>query len=173
MKIYKLFNKVDGFAAIDFGDTAISEIFKTGNIQELQGKNYKWRKDDDNFEISDCPFYIGAFPIFKTDLIKKILEDLKVKYANFLVDGDSYTAISAPLFPGNVINKELSSLRTFKSGKIMSIKKYVFNSGIDFPPMFRLQEFNLFTFVNQETKDKFETCGFKEILFEECEVSSN
>lgn len=173
MKIYQLLNKADGFASIDFGNIEISEIFKSGNIQELSGKNFKWRTDKDNFKLSDCPFYIGAFPIFKTDGIKNILTELKVKYANFFVEGVSYTAISAPLFSGDVINKDLSSLRTFKSGKIMAIKKYVFNAGFDYPSIFRLQEFNLFTFVNQEVKEKLENCDFQNIIFQECEITSN
>lgn len=173
MKIYQLLNRADGFATIDFGALNISEIFKLGNIKELEGKTFKWRKDKDNFEISDCPFYIGAFPIFKSDRIESILTDLNVEYAKFLVEGVSYTALSAPLFSGDVINKDHSSLKTFKSGKIMTIKKYVFNAGFDYPSIFRLQEFNLFTFVNQEVKHKLESCEFQDIIFEECEIISN
>lgn len=171
MAIYKLTNKPNGFASINFGDLDMSKILATGDIKQLNGREFHWTKDADNSKISDCPFFIGALPIFKASKVASVIDKLNVNKALFSVDGESYTAIAAPLFKGKAINREKSTMRAFKSGKIMTVEKYVFNKGIAFPSAFRLEEFNLFTFVDQESYLLLKSCNLSEFVAEPCQLA--
>ena len=63
MRIFQLRNKVDGYATINFGDIDMMNVLRTGNVSVLNGQNFVWNKTIDS-GISDCPFFIGAMPIF-------------------------------------------------------------------------------------------------------------
>ena len=116
MKLIELKNIANGFASIDFGDIDMTSVLKEGVLELVKGKSFKWNRSTGN-AISDCPFYIGAMPIFATEKISGVLSSLNVASAEFDVEGRSYTIIAAPHFNGEVINKEKSEMRTFKSGK--------------------------------------------------------
>ena len=149
----------------------MTSVLKEGKLDLVQGKTFKWNISTGK-SISDSPFYIGAMPIFDTEKIGRILSYLNVASAEFEVEGRSYTIIDAPHFNGDVINREKSEMRTFKSGKIMNVKKYVFNSGFNYPNIFTPSEFVMETFCNKETAQLLLSCRFNQLQFVECNVES-
>lgn len=170
MKLIELKNIANGFASIDFGHIDMISVLKEGKLDLVQGKSFKWNRSTGN-AISDCPFYIGSMPIFDTEKLGAVLSSLNVTSAEFEVEGRKYTIIGAPHFSGEVINREKSEMRTFRSGKIMSVKKYVFNPGYNFPQAFTPTEFVMETFCQKETAQLLLSCKFLQLQFVECEVS--
>ena len=121
MKIYKLFNLANGYATIDFTNIDMNAIANGNqNVTVLSEQKLKWHFLEDDV-VGDCPFYIGAFPIFESSKIENVSFDASQK-ATFYVEGGKYTAIAAPIITGNIINEEKSEMRKFKSGKIEVIK---------------------------------------------------
>lgn len=171
MKLYKLSNIADGYATIDFTGVNISSIVSTGDLTELNGKSFSWLKTESDENISDAPFYIGAFPIFKLSKVQSLLQRISVRTAKFSVDGEEYVAVSAPIIKGDVLNLNASKFRSFKSGKIMTVSSYVFKAA-QYPPIFRFEQYLLYTFVNEELANALESCGLKQLIIEPCEVLS-
>lgn len=169
MKIIQLKNLVTGFATIDFSEVNMDAVLKDGDLSIVSGKSFHWNKESGG-KISDCPFYIGAMPIFATEKLGDTLKDTNIKTALIDVDGISYTVISAPCLSGQIINLKESNCRTFRSGKIMTVNKYVFNSGINYIPIFTPEEFVLFTFCNIEIAQKLQSCHFNQLQFVECQI---
>jgi hypothetical protein len=170
MKLVQLKNIVNGFASIDFASIDMNAVLKEGNIELLQGKIFKWNMSTGD-KISDCPFYIGVMPIFDTNKLSAIIKSLDVKTATFEVEGRNYTIISAPHFNGPIIDRKASEMRTFRNGKVMSIKKYVFNAGFDYPTIFTPEEFVLATFCVSDVAQRFLSCHFSQLQFLECIVN--
>ena len=169
MKIIQIKNAFDGFATIDFSAIDMDAVLKHGDLSLVAGKSFRWNKDSGN-AISDCPFYIGAMPIFDTEKLGNILNNMNVKTATFDVEGRSYTIVAAPHFQGQIIDLEKSDCRTFRSGKIMSVSKYVFNVNVKIPPIFTPAEFVLYTFCDTEVAQLFAECHFNELRFVECPI---
>lgn len=170
MKLVELKNIANGFASIDFGDIDMTSVLKEGKLDLVRGKSFKWNRNLGN-GISDCPFYIGAMPIFDSEKLGTVLSSLNVALAEFEVEGRSYTIIGAPHFNGNVINREKSEMRTFRSGKIMNVKKYVFNPDYNYPPIFTPSEFVMGTFCQKETAQILLSCKFLQLRLVESEIS--
>ena len=170
MKIIQLKNLVNGFATIDFSAINMDAVLKNGELSLVAGKSFHWNTESGK-SISDCPFYIGAMPIFSTDKLGDALNNTAVKTATFDVDGKSYTIVAAPHLSGQIINLQKSECRTFRSGKIMNVNKYVFNSDVKLAPIFTPEEFVLFTFCNLEVAKQLQSCHFNQLQFVECPVS--
>lgn len=171
MKLIQLKNIANGFASIDFGEIDMNAVLKEGRLELVQGNSFRWNKSTGD-KISDCPFYIGAMPVFDTKKLGNVLLNLNVKSASFDVEGKNYTMIVTPHFEGEVINRELSEMRTFRSGKVMSVSKYVFNAGIDYPAIFTPEEFALFTFCSIEVAQRLLSCHFSQLQFSECLINN-
>lgn len=167
MKLFKVKNIVRDFASINFSDIDMTCVLKEGKIDLLEGHRFSWDKSNGT-NISDCPFYIGTLPIFDSKKLGNILANSNVKIATFEVEGIQYNAIAAPKLSGSIINREYSELRTFRSGKIMNVKKYVFNKGIKYPPIFMLEEFVLSTFCDEIIAQRLLNCGFSQLQLCEC-----
>lgn len=169
MKLIQLKNAIDGFATIDFSAIDMDAVLKKGELSLVAGKSFRWNKDSGN-AISDCPFYIGAMPIFATEKLGNTLACTNVKTATFDVEGMSYTIVAAPQYQGQSIDLDKSDCRTFRSGKIMSVNKYVFYPNIQFPPIFTPAEFVMFTFCNTEVAQLLAERRFNELRFVECSI---
>lgn len=169
MKIIQLKNSVDGFATIDFSSIDMDLVLKAGDLSLVAGKSFRWNKDSGQ-AISDCPFYIGAMPIFATEKLGTALNNSQVKTATFDVEGKSFTIVAAPHFQGQIINLQKSECRTFRSGKIMTVNKYVFNSNIQYPQIFTPAEFVMFTFCYSEIAQQLSECHFNDLRFVECQT---
>lgn len=168
MKIFKLFNQVNGYASIDFYDDEINDILKGRlDVNILNGKRFRWHFFEDASKISDSPFYLGAFPIFEE---KKVhgFSFIDSKIALFKVEGVDYIAVAAPIISGNIIDKEKSTINLFRSGKIMMVKKFALRNNILYPQIFRIDEYPLFTFVTEEMRISLCSLGLSQLLFEEC-----
>lgn len=170
MKIIQLKNSINGFATIDFSEIDMDDVLKRGNLALLKGKSFHWNREFGK-AISDSPFYIGAMPIFATGKLGDALKGTQAKTATFEVEGESYTAVVAPQMPGQIINLNASNCRTFRSGKIMNVSTYVFNSNIEFPPIFTPEEFVMFTFCNIAVAQALHACHFNQLQFIECIIS--
>ncbi len=169
MKIIQLKNSVNGFATIDFSAINMDDVLKKGNISLVAGKSFNWNKESGQ-AISDCPFYIGAMPIFATEKLGDALKNTAVRTATFDVDGKSYTIVAAPHLIGKIINISESECRTFRNGKIMNVNKYVFNSNIQITSIFTPEEFVMFTFCTLEIAQQLQMCHFNELKFVECPI---
>ncbi|MBD5239828.1 MAG: hypothetical protein HDS64_08735 [Bacteroidales bacterium] len=167
MKVLQLKNAVDGFATIDFSSIDMDLVLKTGDLSLVAGKSFQWNKDSGQ-AISDCPFFIGAMPIFDTEKLGSALNNTQAKTATFEVEGKSFTIVAAPQFKGQIINLMKSDCRTFRSGKIMTVNKYVFNKNIQYPDIFTPSEFVMFTFCNTEIAQRLLACRFNQLEFTEC-----
>lgn len=167
MKVFQIKNKVEGFATIDFGNLDMMAIMKSGDVSSLDGKSFNWDKKLSS-AISDCPFFIGAMPIFLTKKLGGVFTGNNVSTATFDVEGDKYTIISALDVVNNGLNMEFSKYRTFRSGKIMDISQYIFISDKLYPPIFTLQEFKMFSFCDESVAKKLASCHFKQIEIVEC-----
>lgn len=168
MKIIQLKNYTEGFATINFDRVDMTSVMKQGDISVLDGKEFTWRRDVGS-NIGDCPFFVGAMPIFATEKLGSII-DSTVRTATFTVEGKSYTIIAAPLLKGEVINRQESKCRTFRSGKIMSVDKFIFNKGIDYPVLFVPEEYIMYTFCDMEFAKKLISCHFEQLQLIECAI---
>lgn len=169
MKIIQIKNQVEGYAIINFGNINMMEIVKNGNVSILNGKSFTWDKSL-NSAISDCPFYIGATPIFLTEKLGHVFDSSNVNMATFDVEGENYTIVLAPVLNENSINLTESKCRTFRSGKIMDVNEYVFTSGINYPEIFTPNEFRMFTFCNELIAKQLFSCHFNQLKFVECSI---
>lgn len=169
MKIIQLENYTEGYATIDFEGIDMISILKMGNISILDGKKFKWNREVGS-NIGDCPFYIGAMPIFATEKLGTILGAYNVNTATFSVEDKEYTIISPPHLEGKVINTQESKCRTFRSGKIMNVDKFVFNKDINYPVLFTPEEYVMFTFCNTELAQKLISCHFDQLKLTECDM---
>jgi hypothetical protein len=169
MRIFQLKNKVDGYATINFGDIDMMNVLRTGNVSVLNGQNFVWNKTIDS-GISDCPFFIGAMPIFASDKIRDIFDHLDCKTATFMVEGISYTIIAASPIVGKSINIEQSKCKTFRSGKIMEVKEYTFCKRDSFPEIFTIEEYMMHTFCNEEVIKLLNSCHLNHLVIKECSI---
>lgn len=169
MKIIQLKNRANGYATIDFSQIDMNIVLKEGKLELINGKSFKWDKVTGE-AIGDCPFYMGAMPIFSTEKLGQTFADTDVKTATFDVEGTSYTIVDVPHLEENVINFDESKYRKFRSGKIMNISTYVFKSNVTYPPIFTPEEFVMFTFCKPEIAWKLLECRFSQLEFVECDV---
>ena len=169
MKIFKLYNEVNGYASIDFTNANMSDIAKgIVNVSAISGINLNWKIDEEDTVKGDCPFYIGAFPVFDATKTKGF--DFKnAETATFKVEDKEFVAVSAPMLSGQLIDRDKSDLRLFKSGKIMNVRRFALKSGCSYPPIFRLEEYPLYTFVCEEIMKSLQELGLTQLKFEECE----
>lgn len=169
MKLIQLKSQVDGYATINFGDIDMMAVLKSGDVAVLNGKSFTWDRIVSP-TISDCPFYIGAMPIFSTVKLGNALAGTNITIATFDVEGKSYTIMAAHALSGQVINLDKSNCRTFRSGKIMDVSKYVFNAGVTYPAIFTTQEFLMFTFCDEIIANRLISCHFNQLKLVECPI---
>jgi hypothetical protein len=169
MRIFQIKNQVEGFATINFGDINMMSILKTGDVSILDGKHFSWNKTIGN-AISDCPFFIGAMPIFSTEKLGDALLNTNAKTATFNVEGSMFTIVAALPIVGKVINTEKSKCRLFRNGKIMEVAEYVLNNASDFADIFTLQEYPMYTFCELDIAKRLQLCHFKHLILKECSI---
>ena len=170
MKIYKLYNRVNGYAAIDFTDDGIGDVLRAQkDVNILNGNSYKWSITEYDNKMGDAPFYLGAFPIFEEKKVKGF-DFADAKTAVFKVEGVNYIAVEAPILSGEIIDKKKSVLNLFRSGRIMMVRKIVLKNKVIYPPIFRIEEYPLYTFVTEEMKESLQKTDLSQLLFDECRI---
>ena len=168
MKIFKLYNQVNGYAPIDFTNDEICDVFDgQKDVSVINGHNYKWSIFESDNKRGDSPFYLGAFPIFEEKKVKGF-DFADAKTAVFKVEGVNYVAVGAPIITGDIIDKEESDIELFSNGLIMCVWKYALKSNVLYPPIFRIEEYPYDTFVTESMRASLNTLGLSQLLFEEC-----
>lgn len=175
MKIYKLFHKVDGYKAINTKGTRLEEAFiNFGNnvdFSKHEGEQFSWYGEKTDKEC-DFPFINGSTPVFREN-VYNLIAALVSQYSNVVnikVGEDNFKIVDALVISG-VLNKEHSTIKYFKDGRIMNIKKYVFNQNFNMPSIFKISELKTFTFVTEEVIKVLTVEGKLEGLdYVECDV---
>lgn len=175
MKIYRIYHKVDGYKAINTKNTKLEESFiKFGNEVDFSiynGEYFNWSGESSD-KITDYPFINGSTPVFSNKVFKLIegLISSNCTICNIKVDGEEYKIVDAKTLSG-ILKPELSTIKYFKDGRIMNIKKYVFANKQNIPSIFRIPELKTFTFVTEEIIDTLKSANKLDGLnLEECEI---
>ena len=172
-KIYQLKSVTDNYKSIDYRNLDVYGLLdNTKDITKLNGTRLNWWEERGGQFISDCPFIIGSLPVFDYIKLGSSLSGFNssFKKAIFDVDNKKYVAIQANIVSGLLDERE-SSIRWFTSGKIMEVYDYVFNSSSDFPPLFKLKEYQVYTFCTEEVADKLRGCNFRQLELVECKTN--
>lgn len=154
MKIYKLFHKVDGYKVINTKGTKIEESFiEYGNdidFSKHEGDSFDWYSESTDKDC-DFPFFNGSTPVISEEVYNVIapLISLHSQITNIKVGDSVFKVVDAALIDG-ILDKEKSTIKYFKDGRIMNIKKYVFKSIPNIPPIFKIPELKTFTFVTED-----------------------
>lgn len=169
-KIYQLKSVTDNYKSIDYRNLDVYSLLdNTKDITKLNGTRLNWWEERGGQFISDCPFIIGSLPVFDYIKLGSSLSGFNSSFrkAIFDVDNKKYTAIQANIISG-LLDEEKSSIRWFTSGKIMEVYDYIFNSSSDFPSLFKLKEYPIYTFCTEEVADKLRDCNFRQLELVEC-----
>lgn len=176
MKIYKLFHKVDGYKAINTKGTKLEESFiKYGDGIDFsihEGDRFDWYSESTD---KDCnfPFINGSTPVISEEVYNVIapLISQHSKITNIRVGESVFKVVDATIIDG-ILDKEKSTIKYFKDGRIMNIKKYVFKLIPDIPSIFKIPELKTFTFVTEDVIRALKEANKTEGLdYLECDVN--
>lgn len=173
MKIYKFFHKSADYKAINIKgsnlELQLSNHSKEVDFGSFEGTKYKWTLDEG--KKSDAPFIDGCIPVISDKAYICLSELIKgnVKAAKIRVDGEPYNILYGEKVINGVLNLEKSQIRYFRDGRIMQIKKYVFNSA-EFPPVFKIAEDPTFVFVTEDVISAINAAGLTGFNWDECEL---
>ena len=174
-KIYRLYSSGHEYKTVEYDNTPLMNCLEN-NLWEpslIEAYKFEWNRDDAEKETSDCPFLIGAIPIFKTEIIsdlRNIVSLDAIKIININISGQKYSILRPKNKIKGLLNIRKSNINYFSDGRIMSIDKYVFNSNKNIPLFFELEEYPLFTFVNETMANVLVTQNVKGLLLEACEI---
>ena len=178
-KIYMLRCIENGIKAINLPDSFIKFYINHQEekaVKSLNNKKLGWLKEEDyddeqeynkDAPISDCPFVYGAIPVFSEKKFKLPTKDCVT--SKFDVSGERYIAVVAPEIEG-ILNIRSSKISKFRDGGIMNVEGYIFNNLPEYPNLFRLKEYPVFTFCTEDVKKNLELSGFKFLKFIEVKV---
>lgn len=175
MKIYRIYHNVDGYKAINIKNSKLEDSFiKYGNDVDFSmydGECFNWSGETSD-KITDYPFINGSTPVFSNNVFE-FLKGLIISNCTICtikVDVEEYKIVDAKTLSG-ILKPELSTIKYFKDGRIMNIKKYVFANLQNIPPIFKIPELKTFTFVTEEFVDVLKSINRLDGLnFEECEI---
>lgn len=176
MKIYRLYSKTEGYKTIDYGKTPLMNIIGEedwGNLSEIKEFPYQWKNDNEADSVSDCPFLIGAIPVFSLQTMNLIKEQLTSDTAEIIpisIENETFCILRAKLRVANLLNERKSKITRFSDGRIMSIEKYVFKNEDKMPLLFQLQQYPLFTFVTGTLADLLLAVHPTGLCMEECKI---
>ena len=176
MKIYKLFHKVDGYKAINTKGTKLEESFiEYGNdidFSKHEGDNFEWYSESTDKDC-DFPFINGSTPVISEE-VYNIIAPLISQHSiitNIKVGERIFKIVDAYIIAG-ILDKEKSTIKYFKDGRIMNIKNYVFKLIPNIPSIFKIPELKTFTFVTEDViKALIEAKKTEGLDYLECEVS--
>ena len=175
MKIYRIYHKVDGYKAIITKGTSLEQCMienkhdaKFGHFKDTQ---FQW-SDSAGDKVCDFPFIDGNIPVMSEKAYTSICSIIALcaSHTNIEVEGDKYEIIEAKKI-SRALDTENSEIEHFKNGRIMYIDKYVFKANVVYPPMFRIEELPIFTFVTEKVIKKLQKANCTDGLdTEECEI---
>ena len=157
-KIYRLYSSGHEYKTVEYDNTPLMNCLEN-NLWEpslIEAYKFEWNRDDAEKETSDCPFLIVSI-----DAIKII---------NINISGQKYSILRPKNRIKGLLNIRKSNINYFSDGRIMSIDKYVFNSNKNIPLFFELEEYPLFSFVNETMANVLVKQNVKGLLLEACEI---
>lgn len=176
MKIYRIYNPNRNYRTIAYDNTPvfgdIGENIEWTNSKVLQLFPFHW-DDDSSKEICDCPFIIGAIPVFSQvafNVIKPFLNENDVQVIPIEVDNLPFFILNVTVLLKDILNQYRSKIVYFKNGKVMDIEKYVFNQSEYMPSLFRISQLPTFTFVTENVAIAMTNAGLLGLELEECIV---
>ena len=171
MKVYKLNHKANGYATVDmdFDVISIMQQESWSDLKKYKDNEFPWIKEDDD-NLGECPFYIGALPIFSNRIISELIAvEPSIKHIPIFIEGKSFGIVFTDNVIGGSLNIKSSKVTKFPDGRIMSIEKYVLNR-MEYPVIFRLKEYNLHTFVNEHVANVLSSLDVEDLLLEEVSI---
>jgi hypothetical protein len=177
MDIFRLTCDYRGLKSIDYTNSPIQENlynFKWNDIDEVSSFLYKWNiKNGSGF--SNCPFIIGSIPVFSESVFYSLFNafDLgKTQNIPINVEGNRFFILNTLNVVQDLLDKKKSDISFFPDGRIMKIDSFTFNKRKNLPPIFKIPETNINTFVNEEMASRIINIMPKELIMEKCKVSS-
>ena len=172
-KIYMLRCVENGVKMISLPDSFLK--FYTNHLKEkavksLDNKKLEWIEEDEydkSRQTSDCPFIDDAIPVFLGKKFRLPVKDCVT--SKFDVVNEKYIAVLAPEVEG-ILNIKSSKISKFRDGGIMNVEGYVFNNLSEYPSLFRVKEYPVFTFCTEEVKKNLELSNFKFLKFMEIKI---
>lgn len=176
MDIYRIYTENSPYKAIAYGNTPLIENIgedKWENISQIESFSYLWNEDDKEKTCGDCPFLIGAIPVFSVDLLKRIKKYLSNDLAEVIpikVENKEYAIIKAKKFVMNLLDERNSQITRYSDGSIMSVEKYVFKETNELPMIFSLSDYSLFTFVTGQLAEELLSIHPSGLEIEKCKI---
>lgn len=176
MDIYRIYTENSPYKAIAYGNTPLLENIgedKWENIPQIESFSYNWNVDDKEKECGDCPFLIGAIPVFSTNVLKNIKKYLSkdlVDVISIKVENREYAIIKAQKLVANLLDERDSQITRYSDGNIMSVEKYVFKETNELPMIFSLSEYSLFTFVTGQLAEVLLCINPRGLEIEKCKI---
>lgn len=175
MRIYRLYNPNQEYRTIQIANTPLlvaidhNDYSKTIDIHNTQ---YHW--DNLDKELCDCPFLIGAIPVFRKEKIYKIryiFSSQDISTTELIVDGASYILLITNNVVKGLLDERKSTITRFSDGRIMTVENYVFKKKKEYPDIFRIEELPLFTFVTDRIANELLEQNLSGLAMEECKTT--
>ena len=174
MNIYRMFSSSNDFRSIQYAQTPLMKIIGEEdweNVNDIEHYSFHW--SEDNKEVSDAPFLIGAIPIFRSEALTQagiIFPDDFVEEVTIKVEGTEYVIVKATQIVTDLLDEKRSKISRFSNGRIMDIERYVFKKNNKVPPIFKLKQYPLFTFVTDALGDKLNAAAISGLKLEKCKI---
>lgn len=181
MKIFKLTHESDGYKSIDITNSSIESFIVNGYYNDgkdfnLEETELSWYNNGDDEIICDFPFIAGNIPVISEKAFNVLSDEINkcnVEIIHLNIDKQKYYLLHFKTLSENLINTKESDIKYFRSGKIMSIDKFVFNKNIDdCPPLFINKDFPTILFCTDKVTEIIKNNKLIGLHIQECEVKA-
>lgn len=178
MDIYRIFNPNREYKTIQYSDTPLFEnIGKTiwDNTDSISSFPFTWDKSNKSKQICDCPFIIGSIPVFSKaayETFSSYLNNENSQIIPIKVDSESYIIVNAIILIDDILNKNKSKISYFSDGRIMDIEKYVLNNKKTLPDIFKISQFQNYTFISEKIASIINAVDMTGIALERCKSNT-
>lgn len=175
MNIYRMFSSNNDFKSIQYGQTPLMKIIGEEdweNVSDIERYSFHWSEGDK--EVSDAPFLIGAIPIFRSETLDHAGIKFPKNYVKEIiinVEGIEYVIVKATQIVTDLLDEKRSVISRYSDGRIMDVERYVFKKNDNVPPIFKLKQYPLFTFVTDVLGDKLNAAAISGLILEKCKIS--
>lgn len=176
MDIFRIYSLNGNYKTISYDKTPLMRIIGSevwGNYSDIESFKYDWDVDVNKNIESDCPFLIGAIPIFRKRFILEIKNFLSPALVDILpieVASEYFCIVKAKILLDNILNTKKSKINKYSDGRIMNIEKYVFTPQNDLPSIFKIRQYPLFTFVTSNIASYLEIVRPTGLALEKIEI---
>lgn len=174
MKIYRILNPNRDYKTIKYSGTPIfNNLGKIlwDNANEISNFCYTWETCNQNKDICDCPFIVGSIPVFSFFAYKKLsmyVNESNSQIIPIKIDDKSYFIVNAIILLDDILNKKKSKISYFSDGRIMNVDEYVFHNKRNIPDLFKISQFQTYTFVSEKLASAITEANITGISLEQC-----